>query len=306
MPNTLAHLGVQGLISAPLLKKIDAKWVFLGCILPDVPWILRRILLAVGIPISLYDLQLYSIVQSSLVGCLLLSIAIASFSSNYKRVFFILFLNSIFHLLLDSLQIKWANGVHFFAPFSWQMVRFDLFWPESIPTLILSCSGLLFIVYAVFKIPVCANDLHFPKGKYFVFFLLSSLFYTLMPFSLISQAEEANDHFVKTLREVEFRRGRQVEMDRRPVYRKNGNCNLKSPANEELILKGADKECHGLVSVRGKFLDEKTISIVEMHRHWGRFRDILSYIGILFVGYYWLICLKMKFSCYFSRNPSHR
>ena len=295
MPNTLAHLGTQGLISTKIVKKSDLKWVFIGCILPDLPWILRRILLALKIPISLYDLQLYTIVQSSLAGCLFLSIAIACLSSNYKRVFLILSLNTIFHLLLDSLQIKWASGVHFFAPFSWQLIRFDLFWPESVPALILSIIGIIFIVYACFKLPVSVDDIHFPRGRHIVIFFLSLLAYILIPISLISMPEEANNHFIKTLRETEFRQGRLVEIDRRPIYHKNGNCILNTLAKEELILRGLEKGCDGLVSVRAKFINQKTIHATEIHRHWGRFRDLLSYIGLSFVGFYWLRCWKVKF-----------
>ena len=296
MPNTLTHLGTQGLISTKILEKNDFKWVFIGCILPDLPWILKRILLALKIPISPYDLQLYTIAQSSLAGCLLLSIAIACLSSNYKRVFLILFLNSIFHLLLDSLQIKWANGVHFFAPFSWQLIRFDLFWPESVPTLILSISGILFVVYSCFKLPVSVDDIQSPQGRLQVIFILSLVAYILTPVLFIEKSQEADNHFIKTLREVEYRQGRLVEMDRRPIYPKNGKCVLKTPAKEELILKGLEKECHGLVSIRAKFINKKTIHAIEIHRHWGKFRDILSYIGLSFVGFFWLRCLKEKFA----------
>ena len=294
MPNTLVHLGTQGLLSTAIVQKSDLKWVFLGCIIPDIPWIVRRFVLALKIPVSLYDLQLYSIVQSSLVGCLFISIALATFSINYKKVFIILFLNSIFHLLIDSLQIKWANGVHLLAPFSWQLVRFDFFWPESIPNLFFSSAGLLFIAFACLKLPTSAYDLIYPKKKFLVVFSLFLIVYLLMPFFLISKPAAANNQFINTLRDVEFRQGRELEVDRRPIYRKDGKCVLKTLADEELFVKKVDKDCHGIVSVKAVFLDQKTIHIVEMYRHWGIFRDILSYLGLLFIGFYWLRCLKMK------------
>jgi hypothetical protein len=35
MPNTLAHLGIQGVATLSWLKKADLKWIFIGCIIPD-------------------------------------------------------------------------------------------------------------------------------------------------------------------------------------------------------------------------------------------------------------------------------
>ena len=126
-----------------------------------------------------------------------------------------------------------------------------------------------------------------------------------MPLFLISKPAGANNQFIKTLRDFEFRQGRELEIDRRPIYRKNGKCVLKTFADEELFVKSAVKDCYGIVSVRAVFLDQKRIHIVEMYRHWGKFRDILSYLGLLFIGYYWLRCLKMKLIDNSIQNLSH-
>ncbi len=65
MPNTLAHLGVQGLTTRSLLKDADYKWIYLGCIIPDLPWILQRIVMYVYPGIDPYDLRLFVIIQST-------------------------------------------------------------------------------------------------------------------------------------------------------------------------------------------------------------------------------------------------
>ncbi len=39
MPNTLAHLAVQGLATRALLPRSDLKWIALGCVLPDLPFV---------------------------------------------------------------------------------------------------------------------------------------------------------------------------------------------------------------------------------------------------------------------------
>jgi hypothetical protein len=126
-----------------------------------------------------------------------------------------------------------------------------------------------------------------------------------MPLQLISKSEEANNQFIKTLREFELRPNRGLEIDRRPIYSKNGSCVLKTFAGEELFIKGIEKNCNGLVSVRAIFSDQNTIHVVEMHRHWGRFRDMLSYLGLLLIGFYWFRCLKMMFISNSSQNLSH-
>jgi hypothetical protein len=95
-------------------------------VIPDVPWILQRIVSA-GFTASVvdpYDLRLYTIVQSSLIACLVLSLALSLLSSAPRRVFMLLAFNSFVHLLLDAMETKWANGVNLFAPFSWQLLNF--------------------------------------------------------------------------------------------------------------------------------------------------------------------------------------
>ena len=71
MPNTLAHIGLQGLATRKLLRDADLKWIYLSCIIPDVPWIIQRLVRYVIPNIDLYDLRLYAIVQASFLFCLL-------------------------------------------------------------------------------------------------------------------------------------------------------------------------------------------------------------------------------------------
>jgi hypothetical protein len=116
MPNALAHLGVQCLATRFLLKDVDYKWIYLGCIIPDLPWILQRIVKLAFPSIDHYDLRLYVVIQSSFCFCFLLSAALATLSVNYWKTLAILGFNSFLHLFLDACQIKRAKGVHFLAP----------------------------------------------------------------------------------------------------------------------------------------------------------------------------------------------
>ena len=93
MPNTLAHFGIQGVVGGALLRSADAKWVFLGCVIPDVPWILQRVVRTVVNGVDPYDLRLYAIAQASFVGCLFLCGVFSAVSDKPRKVFTILTLN---------------------------------------------------------------------------------------------------------------------------------------------------------------------------------------------------------------------
>ncbi|MFX0201795.1 MAG: hypothetical protein ACFFCW_37270 [Candidatus Hodarchaeota archaeon] len=288
MPNTLAHFGIQGLITAAVIRKSDFKWIFLGCVLPDIPWIIRRVVTILNIDVSPYDLMLYAAVQSSLFGSLMLCGALATFSRRHGKIFAILALNSLLHLLLDSLQKKWANGVHLFAPFSWQHMNFGLFWPESLITILLTIAGLGFFSYAWRKRAGSGEDLVSPKGGRLVICIFLLLGYLTAPFALLSGPEAADNFSVRTLRQIENRAGRDVEIDRRPYSIEDGNEVIVTYAKEKLKVEGDKTNSSGIISVRATFLDQKTIQIHEMHFHWVYFRDAASYLGLLMVGLYWM------------------
>ena len=57
MPNTLVHFGAQGAASHALRRRLDPRFVHLGCLLPDLPWILRRAIVGLGLPADVFDLR---------------------------------------------------------------------------------------------------------------------------------------------------------------------------------------------------------------------------------------------------------
>jgi len=46
MPNILAHCGVQGALTHALIKDAPPAWLTVGCLSPDMPWLLVRMLKA--------------------------------------------------------------------------------------------------------------------------------------------------------------------------------------------------------------------------------------------------------------------
>jgi len=294
MPNTLAHIGIQGIATRGIFKDADYKWIFIGCIIPDIPWISKKIIGGL-FNINPYDLRLYVIIQASFIFCLILSLSLSTLSKSFLKTFAILSLNSLIHLLLDALQIKWGNGVHLFAPFSWQMTNLGLFWPESIPNILITLLGLGVTIYVWPRVLSSSKDLVLPQKNKMALFFLSFLAYFLMPLIMLSGPENANNHYIKTLRQLESRQGREVEIDRGLSYLKNGVCNFRTFAKEELLAKGKIDDCSGITSVRATFFNQNTIHVIDKHRHWGKLRDIFSYIGLLFIVLFWIRFLRSAY-----------
>ena len=69
IPNTLVHVAVQSAVFAPL--RVPFAAVFAGCVIPDMPWITRRLIDATSISLDPISTFAYFMAQASLVGCLL-------------------------------------------------------------------------------------------------------------------------------------------------------------------------------------------------------------------------------------------
>lgn len=295
MPNALAHLGVNGLATKPIIKTADLKWIYLGAIIPDIAWILQRVVKLVYPTVNGYDLRLYVIIQASLLFSLILGLWFSSFSKNQLRTFIILSLGSLLHLLLDACQIKWANGVLLFAPFSWKLLDFGFFWPESWPTYLITLFSLGYVIFYWRKAVEDVPDLKIRSVKYHSFYLLVLFSYFILPLALLQGPQNADNHFVQTLRNYQSRSGKHIEFDRRTIFSKDGNLFLKTFANEKIRIIGKDLPSSGTVSIKGKFIDNNTIQVSQFHIHSVLFRDGASYLGLFIILLIWVISFA-KFS----------
>ena len=294
MPNTLAHLGIQTLITRAVIRRADVKWIWAGCVLPDLPWILQRAGRALVPDLSPYDLRLYAIAQSTLLLCLVLSAALACFADQPRRVFTILGLGSVMHLLLDALQTKWANGVHLFAPFSWELLNFGLFWPEDAPTWILTGLGLAMALYAFIRPPDRAGDLVRPRGGRLAAFAILAALYLGGPVALMAGPLAADNHFVATLQAIEDRPGRGVAFDRNRLLRNGEAAELIAWTGEHFAVSGTLPETDIMASVRGRFQDHRTVEIAAFHEHSSGLRDLASYLGLGLVLAWWGCCRSWR------------
>jgi hypothetical protein len=287
MPNLLAHIGVQGIVSRGLLRKADAQWILLGCLIPDIPWILQRIARGFELGLDPYDVRLYAITQASLACCLLLCGACACLAIAPRRVFVLLSMNSLLHLLLDACQTKWANGVHLFAPFSWKLLNFDLFWPESLPSYFLTALGIVGAGWLWWRTPDEPYTGYSISLPHLVTSLLLFLAYLGVPLLFWHGPVEVDNHFVRTLRQVELRPGREVEFDRNDYLVQGESSILRTFAGEDIALLGRRPSSAGSISVRGSFQGRRTIRIREFHMHTTWLRDSGSYVGLAIIFLFW-------------------
>ena len=291
MPNTLAHIGIQTLVTRGVLRDADIKWIWAACVMPDLPWIGQRVGLALVPGTPAVDLRLYAIVQSSLLFCLVLSGALASFSRRPGRSFGILAGGCLLHLLLDALQTKWANGVLLFTPIHWELLNLGLFWPEDWRTLALTGLGLVVALTAVRRLPKTGADLCWPRGRGLAAVAVLGALYLAGPFQLMPYAEAADLHFAGTLRDGADRIGQPVGFDRNRVEVTDGTARLRAWNGEVFTLTGEEHFESGTVSVLGRFYDAQTVEVVAIHRHSASLREYASYLGLGAVLLWWAFCL---------------
>lgn len=288
MPNTLVHFGVQGITSRTVFRDIDIKWVFLACVIPDIPWILQRVLKLVVPGTDPYTLRLYAIVQATFMFSLVLCMAIASISERPRVIFSVLAINSLLHLILDACETKWGNGVHLFAPFSWQLSNFGLVWPESMSIRLLTILGLIYSIWVIRYAPGRSVNVYFGHPRRIVIALLLLGVYFLAPFLLMHGPDDTYNHSVKTLREKAERTGKQVSMDRNYFTKDESGDVVRTFAGEHVRVVGNLPDRSGAVSMRGIFIDTETIQIRDFYMHTPAFRDVPTYIGLALLLVIWV------------------
>lgn len=285
MPNTLAHAGVQGLTSRTALQDVDLKWVYFACVIPDVPWILQRAAHVMAPGVDPYLLRSYVIVQASLLGCLILSAAVALFARRAWTVLAVLSGNAILHLGLDALQTKWGNGVHFFAPFSWKTTNWGLFWPESVPTYVLTVLGLLYVVWH-WRTAGERPGLTRPSIPRLTAILVLLSGYFLGPLFLLQQPIEADAHSLETLSRTEGRTGRPVEIDRARYVSSQGKPFLEYYGGR-VPVEDLEISSPATVSIQGVFASKHKVRVTKHHVHPSGLRDYPSYLGLVLIAAVW-------------------
>ena len=285
MPNTLVHFAAQGAASHGLWRRIDPRWIYLGCLLPDLPWILRRAVVGFGLSVDMFDLRLYTMAQASLAGTLLLCAALAVLTAAPRLVFLVLGVNALFHLLLDATEVKWGNGVHLVAPLSWRMTSFDLVVGESPVTLALTILGALLVAWEIARRGRATIGLDLrPARLAAAGALLAGYFLAPLPF--LGAVEASDSYSVKTLREVNARTGRAVGLDRTAFLSTPAGGVVQLWTGERVRATGPLPDHDATVSLYGTFLAPNVLRVDRLAEH-RRNRDWASYLALALLALVW-------------------
>jgi hypothetical protein len=285
VPNTLVHFAVQGGVSRGVSWRLDPRWIYLGCLLPDVPWILRRAVVGFGIPVDAFDLRLYTMGQASLAGTLVLAAALAMATVAPRVVFATLGLNVLLHLLLDALEVKWGNGVHLFAPFSWRMTTFNLVPEDSLVLPVLGVAGAVLVAWEIAR-PRLAR-LGFVRSPRRLAVAAGVLvLYFVAPLPFLPAIEASDSYSVKTLREVSQRPGREVWFDRTAFHAGPNGGTLEIWTGETLRVVGEVPDHDARVSLEGTFLEPDLLRVDRLHEHRAN-RDWPSYLALALLAGLW-------------------
>ena len=152
---------------------------------------------------------------------------------------------------------------------------------------------------------VSSENLIYPRtaGR-ICLFAFSAAAYFALPWFVIDWPQDADNHYVKTLREVELRRGSHVEFDRVHYVPDNDGDALITFTGEKIGIKGLKLKRSATVSIRGNFMDNHTVQVSEFHIHSDWFRDGASYTGLTIVAMVWAVSLIRKKETTFSRAQS--
>jgi hypothetical protein len=120
------------------------------------------------------------------------------------------------------------------------------------------------------------------------------LIYVILPFLFLSAVEDADNHFVKTLRNIESREGKYIEVDRAGYITENEKNKIRTFAGEKIEIEGIEQSDTNFVSVQGTFILDDQIRVSNYHTHYIIFRDFASYAGLFLVAVYWFCCTLSK------------
>jgi hypothetical protein len=293
--NTLAHFGIQGIATRALLRDADARWIFLACVIPDIPWIVLALASSASPGLDPYDARLYAIVQASLAACLLLSVTLALLSEKPLLILGIVAFNSLAHLLVDAVEIKWGNGVHLLAPFTWELTSFGFVWPESLLVDLLTLFGLLYFLREwrrTVRKPSTVSLRPRPRLYLALPFLAG---YLLAPLALLDRPEEHDNHSIHdTLRHPEERSGKNLAFDQEVYLVRDGRAALRTFAGDRYLTTGRKQASAAWVSARPTFVGEDTIFAPELHGHSVWKRKVASVLGLSLLGATWITSLARR------------
>ena len=291
MPNTLVHVAVHSAVLTPL--RVPFAAVLAGSVIPDVPWIVRRLLNSTGLDLPPIEMFAYFIALSSLFGCIALCFAVAVLFSNWRLVFGVSALGCLIHLLIDSLQDKWGVGVHLLAPIDWYALSLANFPIESTATQILTVAGAVSFFFLAFRNRDEARLLALDSRRIAACGLCLVAYFSL-PVLVIDDVIASDSRYLHTLMNSDERTGKPIQLDREPLMQTEGKWQTTTHTGENLVIVNPDDAWtpDTIYSFRATFQSEADIVVSEWKSH-TEFRDVASYVG-LFLIITWFTALAVS------------
>lgn len=302
MPNTLVHIAVQSPGTRLVAAGADPKWIYLACILPDVPWIVQRGIWEIAPQIDPVQLRYYVDAQGSLLGTLLLCAAVSLFARTALRTFALLGGNALLHLLIDTLEIKWANGVHFLAPFSWEYVNVGLVWPEHVVIMFLTLTGIIVLAIQAGSTIGRPLGLTRPSATKIASSGVLLALYFLAPLFLLDGPHQADNHSLRTLSQEGGRAGATVEFDRARYVEGPDAAYVVGITRDSVLVEGMQADAPATVSLRGEFVSDDVLQVRDYRVHPRGAREAFSIIGVVGVLVVWLASI-FRASPFLRRTP---
>jgi hypothetical protein len=221
---------------------------------------------------------------------MVLSAAAALLAQAFWRTWALLGGNAVLHLGIDAMQTKWGNGVHFWAPFSWDLTNWGLFWPESIVTYGLTALGLGYVLWYWGPSLNEPLDLTWTRPARWAGVGAVLVGYFGLPFLLLQAPIEADTHYLETLRTSKGRVGHAVAFDRAQYLEiQNGAC--IEYYGGRVPVEPLKVEAPATISLQGTFVEEDKIRATAYHVHAAGLRNYASYVGLSLIAFIWGVSL---------------
>lgn len=297
MPNTLAHIGAQLPITRAVSRKVDPRWVALGLLVPDLPWIFQRLIHLVHPAAPVIDVRAYVVVMSTPVFCILLSAFFSLLVRNSAIVFAVLTLESLFHEFLDCFQAKGGVGVPFLGPFNWTSFSWPAFPMDGWVSNLLTLSGVVMVLLLLlgkWKYPTTIRPAR--SGWHWRTPLVATFLasYCIAPLAFKEAAIRGNVHDLAVWRGDLPRTGMQIHFDRANYVpgATPGEGGITDDFNEQPIrIIGIEEDQPSLVSTVATFADDSTLFVTDYVVHPPGRRFWYSIVGLVGVFLIWLIPL---------------
>jgi hypothetical protein len=130
------------------------------------------------------------------------------------------------------------------------------------------------------------------------------LIWLVLPYLFMQSVYSADNHFITTLKDVQHRAGKNIELDRNTYLQGSDGYRVKTSFGEILHLKNIEDIHAGRgshIPLQEKFTDNHTIYVNNYHRH-TRFRDYVSMIGLVIVLCVWFVFIYRCLSYWYRAN----